>query len=276
MRFDTHLHAWWPGDGAAVRIRTAMPELDRDFSLDATVAALDAAGVGRAVLVSAAQQEDDNARLLAEAARHPDRIAGVIGWLDPAAPDTARAIARWREDPLWRGIRMPLSIHPDRRYITRVETRRGLEALAEAGAIVEILAEPDQLAGVAAAFADLPDLRAIIDHAGLPDFTRTPTAGWRDDMARLAERPATICKVSAFWVPGDPPVRDETAFAFFAHILGCFGPGRMIAAANWPVSSLAGPYGQSWSLIDRLCDRAGLDETARSALLSGTAEALFA
>jgi len=276
MRFDTHLHAWWPGDDAAVRIRAAMPALDRDFSLAATRDALAAAGVSRAVLVSAAQQEDDNSRLLAAAAQHPDLVAGVIGWLDPASPDVAERIARWRREPLWRGIRLPLSIHPDRHHITRPPVRHGLEALAEAGAIVEVLADPDQLADVAAVVADSGELKVIIDHAGLPDFTRPPTGRWLADMARLAERALTTCKISAFWVPGDPPVQDETAFAFFSHVVRCFGTGRVISAANWPPSVLAGPYGWPWLLIDRLCERGGLAARDRSAILFDNAEALFA
>jgi hypothetical protein len=82
MRFDTHLHVWWPGDGASVRIRTTLPDLDRDFSFERMRSTLLATRVSRVILVAAAQQEDQNARLVEIAKKNPDLVAGVIGWLD--------------------------------------------------------------------------------------------------------------------------------------------------------------------------------------------------
>jgi L-fuconolactonase len=275
MRFDTHLHVWWRGDGAGIRIRSNMPELDRDFSFPTVRPMLAAAGVSRALLVSSAQQEDDNDRLQAVGADNADIVAGVIGWLDLEAPGVAARIAHYGSSPLWRGVRLPLTIHEDRRHVTRPAVRRGLAALAKAGAAAEILAAPGQLADVAAVLADLPGLTAIIDHAGTPDFTAPPTAEWCDGIVVLAALPGTICKVSAFWVPGDPPVADRNALPFFAHIAATFGPERMIAAANWPVSSLAGPYDQSWRLLDRLAAAAGLDADAKRAIMAGNAQRLF-
>ena len=274
MRFDTHLHVWWPDDGADIRIRSSLPELDSDFSFSSVRPILASAGVTRALLVSAAQQEHDNDRLLAVGTDNADIVAGVIGWLDPEAPDIAVRIAHYGENSLWRGIRLPLTIHPDRRYVRRAGVRRGLAALAQAGALAEFLAAPDQLGDVAAELADLPNLTAIIDHAGCPDFTAAPTPVWREGIAALSALPRTICKVSAFWVPGDPPVADTDALPYFAHVADCFGPARMIAAANWPVSSLAGPYDMSWRRLDRLAAAAGLTDNEVQAIMTGNALAL--
>lgn len=275
MRFDTHLHAWWPGDKAAIRIRAKIPELDRDFGIAGARVILREAGVSRAVLVSAAQEDADNARLLEIANANADLVAGVIGWLDPEAPDITDRIAHWRQEPLWRGIRMPLTIHEDRRYIARDGVGRGLAALRDAGAIAEILAAPDQLADVAAVLETLPGLRAVIDHAGTPEFATPPTPLWREGIAALARVPDAVCKVSAFWMPGDPPVQEPLALQFFAHVAATFGPDRMIAAANWPVSSLGRPYADVWEMLDRLAVAAGLDAPAIAAITAANAAALF-
>ncbi len=274
MRFDTHLHVWWPGDGAAIRIRSTLPALDRAFTLEAVRPALRAAGVDRVLLVSSAPHASDTERLLAVAADNTDLVAGVIGWLDLEAPTLAGTLARARANPLWLGARLPLTILDDRSFIERPAVIAGLGALRDAGAIAEILAAPDQLAAVAGVLRQLPGLAAIIDHAGNPDFSAPPTAAWRTGMDRLAALPGTVCKLSAFWAPGDPPVSPERALAFFRHVLAAFGPDRVIAAANWPVSALLGPYAASWDLLAQLAGDAGLsaDESAR--IFAGTADAL--
>lgn len=275
MRFDTHLHVWWPGDGAAIRIRCHVRELDRDFSFAKVRPSLLAADVSRVILVSAAQQEDDNERLLAVARENFDVVVGVIGWLDLELPDVEAKVENYRSDPLWLGVRLPLTIQSDRRFISRPVVRRGLEALRDQGAIAQFLAGPDQLADVAAAIGNVQGLLAIIDHAGMPDFAVAPTDMWREGIASLARLSNTVCKVTAFWMPGDSPVSDESALPFFSHIAETFGPRRMIAAANWPPSSLAGPYEQSWARLDRLSAAIGLDRDDQQAIVAGNAQALI-
>lgn len=271
MRFDTHLHVWWPGDGAAIRIRSRIPELDRDFSLARVRPALVASGVSQVILVSAAQQEDENERLLAVARENADIVAGVIGWLDLEAPDVAKRAAHHRKDSRWLGVRLPLTIHPDRRFISRAAVRGGLEALRDQGIVAQFLAGPDQLPDVAAAIGSVQGLRAIIDHAGTPDFAAAPTILWKAGISALARLPDTACKVSTFWNPGDPPVSDDRALAFFSHVAETFGPHRMIAAANWPPSSLAGPYEESWNRLDRLAALTGFCQADHDAVCEITA-----
>jgi len=275
MRFDTHLHVWWPDDGAGIRIRARLPELDRDFSLETVLPALAAAGVEKAILVSAAQEEADTERLLDVAAAHPQLVRGVIGWLDLEAGAVADRIAHYRADPNWLGARLPLTIIEDRRFIARPAVIAALRRLAETGGIAEILAAPDQLDSVAETLGGVAGLRVVVDHAGNPDFAVPPTPEWRAGVARLATLPGAVCKVSSFWAPGDPPLDAARALPFFAHIVDCFGPARMIAAANWPVSTLLGPYDESWRLLDRLAPLCGLSAADAARILFGTAHAFF-
>ncbi|MCM0018738.1 MAG: amidohydrolase family protein [Tagaea sp.] len=275
MRFDAHLHVWWPGDGAAVRIRAAIPALDRDHSFASQRPALAAAKIDRVVLVSAAQQADDNARLSLVARANPDLVAGIVGWIDAEAADVAARVRDLAADPLWKGARFPLTIHPDRHFVRRPEVGRALRALRDHGAIAEFLAGPDQLLDVADATREVPGLVAVLDHAGLPDFAAPPTSAWCHGLAAIASLPAFVCKVSNFWSPGDPPVREDGAFAFYREIVAAFGPRRMIAGANWPPSGLAEPYGGVWDRLDRLAALAGLDAGAARAIAYDNADRLF-
>lgn len=275
MRFDAHLHVWWPGDGAAIRIRAAIPALDRDFSFARVRPALADAKIDKVVLVSAAQQAGDNERLALAARANPDLVAGFVGWIDAEAEDVAARVRALAADPLWKGARFPLAIHPDRRFVRRPEVGRALRALRDRGAVAEILADPDQLLDVADTVRGVPGLVAILDHAGLPDFAAAPASAWRDGLAAIASLPDFVCKVSNFWTPGDPPVRDAGAFAFYREVVGAFGARRTISGANWPPSGLVEPYGETWDRLDRLATLAGLDADAARAIAHGNAARLF-
>ena len=78
MRVDTHVHLWQRGDGHRVLIRERLAALDRDFTMDGLAPELDAAGVQRVILVSAAQEEAETDALLAAARAAPDRVLGVV------------------------------------------------------------------------------------------------------------------------------------------------------------------------------------------------------
>lgn len=258
-----------------MRIRSALPDLDRDFSFERMRSTLLATRVSRVILVAAAQQEDQNARLVEIAKKNPDLVVGVIGWLDVEARDFELRVRAFAADPIWLGIRLPLTIHDDRRYVLRPEVRRALATLRAHGAIAEFLVGPDQLIDVATLLSELPGLRAVLDHAGNPDFSTPPRQDWRRDLAALASLPDVVCKISNFWMPGDPPVRDEIALAFFREVVAAFGATRTIAGANWPPSGLAGPYEASWDRIDRLFAAAAVGSDAARAILFDNADGFF-
>jgi predicted TIM-barrel fold metal-dependent hydrolase len=93
-----------------------------------------------------------------------------------------------------------------------------------------------------------PDTRFVIDHCGNADpvafmaESRAPRPprydadAWRRDMAALADRKNTICKISGIvsamekgkWTADDlaPPIN---------HCLDSFGPDRVVFASDWPV-----------------------------------------
>ena len=274
VRFDTHVHLWRPGDGHRVLIRERIPELDADHSLAAVRPLLAAAGVGRILLVSAAQEEAETESLLAAAEGARDLVAGVVGWLDLEAPAIEARIRSFAARPAWLGIRLPLTVMADRNFIGRARVTRAIAALAEAGALIEVLAAPDQLGLAARVLAEHPAARIILDHAGNPDTGAAPSREWVAGLQAFARLPGAVCKVSAFWVPGDPAPSVERAAPFFAAVVDAFGPSRMVAAANWPVTSLAGDYAAPWHRLEALADGAGLGAGDWAAIAATNAERL--
>ncbi len=251
-RFDSHVHLWRRDDGNAIRIRDRVPELDQDFGLVELVPRLIEAEVERIVLVSAAQNEREPAGLLQVARRHPDLVAGVIGWLDIGDPEFDAKVADLSADPAWLGIRLPVVLEDAEAFAARPGIDAALHRLARAGAVVQVLVNPSQIAAIAPVLERHPDLRTVIDHAANPGVSRPLTDEWRDGMHRLGEMPNSVCKVSAFWLPGAEPPTDDQKRPFADVILDAFGPARLVAASNWPVTSLLTHPREVLTAIERL------------------------
>lgn len=252
MRFDTHVHLWQRGDGNLVRIRERVPELDRDFGLAQLLPGLAAAEVERIVLISAAQSEREPAGLLEVAQRHPDLIAGVIGWLDPGDADFAAKVAALAADPAWLGIRLPIVLEDAAAFAARPGIDAALEGLAAVDAVVQVLVNPSQIAAIAPLLERHPELRTVIDHAGNPDLSRPVAAEWQEGIRCLAALPNAACKISAFWLPGAPPPADEQMRVHLGEIVAAFGEERIVAASNWPVTTLLGQPWQKFMALEQL------------------------
>lgn len=273
-RCDTHVHLWQHADGEPIRIRERVRDLDGDFGLCAFTVQARAAGVDSIVLVSAAQTETDTDRLLEVARANPGFVRGVMGWLDLTAPDFEARLAARAADPAWLGHRLPLVLTGSD-WLDQPSVRHSLRLLNECSARVQILLDPGQVKAVRDCFVRYPELRLILDHAANPTADGTVDPVWRDGLAAMADLPNICCKVSSFWLPGDPTPMDETIRPLLSHVLDRFGPARVIAAGNWPISTLATPYSQVLARLDRLADLYGLETTERAAILHGNAAELF-
>jgi L-fuconolactonase len=110
MIVDAQIHVWeadradrpWPRPGA--RGRTALPQRTEPMSPAEALAAMDAAGVDRAILVPPSWEGDRNDLALAAATAHPARFA-VMGRI----PREAGSLARWRARPGMLGGRIILT-----------------------------------------------------------------------------------------------------------------------------------------------------------------------
>ena len=104
---DAQVHIWaaptparpWPADGPA-RAHRPTPLTAAEL-----LAAMDRAGVDRAVLVPPSWEGDYNDVVLQAASGHPDRFA-VMGRFDIAAPNPAERLAAWRATPGVLGCRV--------------------------------------------------------------------------------------------------------------------------------------------------------------------------
>lgn len=200
---DAHVHLWdlsardqhWTGPDSPLR---------RDFTI--ADLAPEAAGVGRAALVQTVTVPGETPELLALADRH-ELIAAVVGWTDLTAPGVAEELARLRELPgghRLKGIRHQVQDEPDPRWLLRADVRRGLNAVAEAGLVYDLVVLPHQLPACVEAAAAVPGLVFVLDHLGKPPIASGALGPWVTHLRALAALPNTVCKLSGLVTEADP------------------------------------------------------------------------
>jgi L-fuconolactonase len=253
---DAHHHVW----DLSVRDQPYLdqPELvplRRNFLLSDLEPEAAAQGVTATVVVQTVTEPGETPELLALAAGS-DLIAGVVGWVDLQAPDTADAIGALRELPggdLLAGIRHPVLIEPDPDWLTRPAVLRGLADVAAAGLVYDVVTMPTHLHAAVAAAEATPQLTFVLDHLGNPEIGAEVDASWAGAFAAFAALPNTVGKLSGFLgepAPGPASTPDTTRPAGqFEHLrpyyeiaLASFGPERLMFGSDWPVSTMTVGY----------------------------------
>jgi L-fuconolactonase len=244
--------------------------LRRDFLLEELKPLLTGAGFGGCVAVEARQIPAENAFLL-ELAQPPSVVAAVVGWVDLLARDVADRVQEWAQHPQFVGVRHVLIDEADDQYMLRPEFQRGLSALAAADLCYDLLIAPRHFASAVAVVDAHPDVRFVLDHAGLPDVRGGGLDAWLPGLTELARRPNVACKLSALELMADwgewtgPDLRP-----YQEAILEAFGPARIMIGSNWPVCTVAGGYPRAIGASLVLLEQLSVDE--RAAILGGTCQ----
>ena len=278
MRIDAHIHLWRRAQYEVVYRELGRPDilrpLLRDFDAADLRQCLDATGVGQAVLIQVEQNEAHNQELLALASGESG-IGAVVGWADLAAVDLPGQLDALIENARFRGIRDPLE-GKEADWLARPEIRRGLAELARRGLHFELLLGPAQWPAALALARELPDLPLIINHFGKPE--REDIAAWHALLDDLAPLPQVHVKLSGFMVLLPPEKwRDEWGAAairpYVERLLERLGPRRLLAATDWPVATLAGPYERHVNALNECL--APLSESERALILGENARQLY-
>lgn len=245
MTVDAHHHVWdlsvrdqdWIEEGSPLR---------RDFTIEDLAPRARAAGVDRTVLVQTVTVAEETPEFLALAAAH-ELIAGVVGWTDLTRPDVTDELARLRAlagGRYLKGVRHQVQGEPDPGWLLRPDVRRGLAAVAGAGLVYDLVVLPHQLPACTGAAAALPELTFVLDHLGKPPVASGALEPWASDVRALAALPNTVCKLSGLLTEADLDhwtVDDLRPYA--DTVLDAFGPDRLMFGSDWPVCTLAAPYG---------------------------------
>lgn len=272
LRIDSHAHLWQLARGDYGWLTPQLAPLYRDFGPRDLAGPLDAAGIDQVVLVQAAPSEAETHYLLG-LAEGWDRVAGVVGWVDMAAPDAPDRIAVLAGNPLLKGIRPMIHDIPDPEWMLRPELDAAFRAVVESGLAFDCLVRPVHLVPLRRRLDRHPDLRAVIDHGGKPAIAEGFSADWARQVTALARETPVFCKLSGLVTEAGAGWTADMLRPTVDHLVEAFTPDRLLWGSDWPVVTLAASYAGWWEAT-QLC-LAGLDGAAQDRILGGTARRFY-
>ena len=217
---DAQIHLWTKGTPSAHHRQTP-------FLKDEALAAMDAAGVDRAVIHPVLWDPDSN-ELAVEAARaHPDRFA-IMGWVYLDEPEGRAKLETWKSRPGMKGLRFYFSDPRSQSWPTD-GTLDWLFPVAERLGIPVSLQAHAFLPKVGEIAARHPGLRISIDHMAVPRATHGAAAAYAriGDLVALARYPNIAVKATgqAGYAEDDYPF--ASMHDGLHRVFDAFGPRRM-------------------------------------------------
>lgn len=241
---DSQVHLWeahrpdrpWPAEEAGrpvfVAVEGARPHRAEPLQAEEFIAAMDAAGVHRAVVVPPSPVGDNNLTGLEAAERYPRRLA-VMGRFDPEALDAARRLEHWLEQPHMLGIRMTFHKPKWGRWLEG-DTLEWFWAACERLQVPLMMLTPgllDQVERIAARHAGLS---IILDHmARRSDLRDGACFADLDRMLALARYPNVYVKASAAPCYSTEPYPFANLTPYLKRIYEAFGPRRMMWGSDY-------------------------------------------
>jgi L-fuconolactonase len=271
---DAHLHLWDPSTLDYPWL-IDLPDLHRPFGvpeLTATVTPPDAA-----VFVEAGGQGEhplSEVEFVERVAAGWPALRGIVAYAPlergAAVGPHLRALAA---RPLVRGVRRNIQDETPG-FALSDDFLAGVRGLAEHGLVADVCVRDHQLEEVIGLVGAVPEVTFVLDHLGKPAIRDGRWQPWADQLARLAERPNVVCKLSGLTTEArwDSWTPDEIR-PYLAHALSRFGPDRCLFGGDWPVSTLAVTYPIWLDLVrDALAPYPELD---RAMVLGGTAARVY-
>ncbi len=269
---DAHQHFWAVARGDYGWLTPNSGVLYRDYRPDDLAPHLARHGIAATILVQAAETVAET-RFLLDIAQRTPFVAGVVGWVDFTAPDAPARIAELAQDRLLVGLRPMVQDIADDDWLLRADLRPAMDTMVACGLCFDALVLPRHLPQFPVFIDRYPDLAIVLDHAAKPFIRKGLLDPWRADIAAIAARPRITCKLSGLVTEAAQDWTVDALRPFVAHLLTCFGPGRLMWGSDWPVVQTAGGY-QAWrTAAEQLL--AGLDESSRAAVFGGNAAAFY-
>ena len=234
------------------------PGLDTDSLL----AALDACGTGRAVVVQAVgAYAYDNSYVLDSVAERRDRLRAVAA-PDMDGPGFEEEIRTLAARPGVAGVRL-FGVAPGSTWaLDRGRAAAALAAAQAAGVAVVLTVFSHHLDGLAPVVADHPRVAVALDHCGFPELV-AGGLGPGAPVLRWAGLPRVTLKVSSH-VLLEAGGREAV---LVEQLAGAFGADRLMWGSDYPQTG--SDYGKLRDLAAAACR--GLSASERAAFLGGNA-----
>ena len=208
-----------------------------------------------------------------DVAERAEIVRGVVGWIDFDAADAVMRIEALAARKLLVGLRPMVQDIADDDWLLRPALAPLLNAMAKNGLVFDALTKPRHLQRLLQVVDRHPDLSFVLDHGSKPDLSSGEIAAWQDDIARLAERPNIVCKLSGLVTEAKPDWQIADLRPAVEHIRDRFGPQRLLWGSDWPVVDLAGGYAKWLDAAETLL--ADLSPDERASVFGGSAARIY-
>ncbi len=275
---DAHVHLW---DPARFRMPWLddVPALDAEIGLDDYVTAtagLDVAGFVYLEVDVAPAYALLEASSLARLAEQQPRILGIVSF---APLEFGNRIAAYLEAIVAlgsriKGVRRLTQGESDPAFCLRPGFIEGARQLARFGLSCDLCCTWEQLGPTVDLVRRCPETSFILDHLGKPNIRARQLDPWRDQITSLASLPNVVCKISGAVTEADHDhwTIDDIK-PYLLHALDAFGEDRVLFGSDWPVATLASPYGRWVEALDTLTADASSD--ARRKLWADNARRVY-
>lgn len=230
------------------------------------VAAMDRAGVARAVIVPPSWEGDRNDVALAAVAKYPRRFS-VMGRFPVEARAEAHRLRTWRTQPGMLGVRVTLHRNP---WLDAFDAGAvdWFWAEAERASLPAMVYAPGRARALGVVAERHRGLRLVVDHLAIPvEATGDAAFVGLDDVLALAVHPNVAVKVSAL------PCHSSERYPFrdlhepIRRVYDAFGPSRMLFGSDY--SRLPCSYEDAIRLFTEALEF--LSPTDRAEILGGAA-----
>ena len=273
---DTHTHAISPDVEryplAPVGGHQSDWSTKRPVSYHQLLAAMDQAGIARAVVVQASTAYGNDNRYVAEAvAAHPDRFAGVFS-IDVLAADAIAELRRWLDAGL-AGLRLFTTGSTMPGQADWLDDARSFPVWEYAQANDVSICLQMTAGGIPALTRMLglfPRIRVLLDHLARPDLAGGPPYAGAGALFDLAAYPGVYLKLTNRTI-NEAARGASTPEAFFPLVLKAFGADRIAWGSNFPAAegSLQALLAEAQAAL------AILSDAERQWIFGDTARALY-
>jgi L-fuconolactonase len=243
---DAHRHYWDPSRLEYGWLAHAPATLQRAFLPN------DLNSPDACILVQAAPDERETLYLF-ELARHTKGVLGVVGWVDMESDDAPAHIASLaaQGQGLLCGIRPMVQDIPDTEWLARPSLDRAFDCLRDHRLVFDALVDERHLRALSQRLTKHPGLLTVVDHGAKPDIAGRHLAAWSSAIARIAQLPDVVCKLSGLLTLAGAEADGSAIEPYVAHIFESFGGQRVIWGSDWPVLTTHASY-QQWKELARL------------------------
>lgn len=269
---DAQMHVWevdrpdrpWP------QPPRNEPQRPGGYSAEEALKEMDAAGVGRVVIVPPTWIGENNATALEASAKYPQRFA-VMGRFDTDAPDAEQQLDRWLAQPNMLGIRLTFLAKPRLEQLDD-GSLEWFWAACEQRSIPLMLFLPGVAEKAGPVAAGHPNLTIVLDHmARRLDLQGAAAFAGLDALLALAAHPRVFVKVSSVPNFSAEPYPHRDIWPYLRRLYDSFGPSRLFWGSD--ITRLKGSYPDCLRLFQSELDF--LSEADRELILGrALAEAL--